>query len=144
MNLENSWRKLAPGQLIASFLFFVVITPILGMSIINRVIECTTQTRLDKVQRLTQDTDEMINKGELSEILSEGVSYLEREFYQGEELLARDTLWPKEDKYQLTTREYFEDGRIVERGTHAELLAREGVYHQLYEAQFEQKSAIHE
>ena len=32
-----------------------------------------------------------------------------------------------------------EDGRIVERGTHAELLAKRGVYHKLYEAQFAQE-----
>ncbi len=33
-----------------------------------------------------------------------------------------------------------EQGRVVERGSHAELLAREGVYHRLYMSQFRDRA----
>lgn len=34
------------------------------------------------------------------------------------------------------------DGRIVEKGTHKELLAKHGYYHDLYSKQFEEESAM--
>jgi ATP-binding cassette, subfamily B, multidrug efflux pump len=37
-----------------------------------------------------------------------------------------------------------QDGRIVERGTHAELLAQQGAYHELYMSQFRRQEEIYE
>jgi ATP-binding cassette subfamily B protein len=37
-----------------------------------------------------------------------------------------------------------DDGRIVERGTHAELVSREGLYHRLYNLQFQYQEGWHE